>query len=219
MNTQDLAESIAFFRAQLESWPLPGLVPVLARLLAEGEPVTIEEVSAAGGWTPDQVAPALDRHPGVDREADGRIAGFGLTLHPTPHTFTFEDTTVYGFCASDALEFPVLLGRPGHVASPCPTTGQIIHIDLTPHRVVHIDPPGAMVSKLRPAVAANDVRSELCALGHFFADAQAAADWLARYPQGRVVPVADDFEVSRRTLIEIGWASAQDGQPRAVRPK
>lgn len=31
MNQQDLHASVAFFRVQLESWPLPGLVPVLAR--------------------------------------------------------------------------------------------------------------------------------------------------------------------------------------------
>jgi hypothetical protein len=54
MNDQDLRTSINFFRAQLESWPLPGLVPVLARLLAAGRPVTVADVAKAGGWTPEQ---------------------------------------------------------------------------------------------------------------------------------------------------------------------
>jgi hypothetical protein len=44
------------------------LVPVLARLLARGARVTLDQVAAAGGRTPEPVAQAPDRH-------------------PTPHTF------------------------------------------------------------------------------------------------------------------------------------
>lgn len=68
MNDQDLRTSIDFFRTQLESWPLPGLLPVLARLLAAGEPVTVEEMAEAGGWTPREVRTAL-------RGCRGRLAG------------------------------------------------------------------------------------------------------------------------------------------------
>src|SRR5882724_1155378 len=127
-DTGALQRQIAFFRAQLDSWPLPDLIPQLARLLAGGEPVSVQQVATAGGWTPEQVQAALDRHPRVDFEEDGRIAGFGLTLHPTPHSFTFDAQTVYGFCASDALEFPVLLNRPGVAESTCPATGQPIRV-------------------------------------------------------------------------------------------
>lgn len=92
MDAQELQASVAFFRTQLESWPLPGLVPVLARLLAAGEPVTLEQTAEAGGWPADQVRQALERHPGVDWHQDGRILGFGLTLRPTAHAFTFADS-------------------------------------------------------------------------------------------------------------------------------
>lgn len=207
MNDQDLRTSIGFFRAQLESWPLPGLVPVLARLLATGEPVTVADVAQAGGWAPGQVREALSRHPGTDWDAEGRVLGFGLTLRPTPHSFAFDGGgTVYGFCASDTLAFPVLLGRPGTAGSSCPVTGQPVRVDLNPDRVLRTDPPQAVVSKVRPAQALADIRAEACALGHFFASADAAAGWLAQYPHGQVVPVADDFEITRQTMIEIGWA-------------
>jgi hypothetical protein len=83
MTTDALQRNIAFFRAQLESWPLPDLVPRLARLLAGGEPVTVQQVATAGGWTQEQVQAALARHPRVDFDAHGRIAGFGLTLQPS----------------------------------------------------------------------------------------------------------------------------------------
>ena len=91
MDAQELQASVAFFRTQLESWPLPGLVPVLARLLAAG-------------------------------------------------TFADTGTTVYVFCASDALELPVLLGRPGTAASNCPATSQRIQVRATSQRVLEIDP-------------------------------------------------------------------------------
>lgn len=208
MNDQDLRTSIDFFRAQMESWPVPGLVPVLARLLAAGEPVTVADVAKAGGWTPGQVREALSRHPGTDWDAEGRVLGFGLTLRPTPHSFTFDDDggTVYGFCASDTLAFPVLLGRAGAAGSSCPVTGQPIRVALDSERVLRIDPPQAVVSKVRPAQALADIRAEACALGHFFASADAAADWLAQYPDGQVVPVAEDFEITRQTMVELGWA-------------
>jgi alkylmercury lyase len=208
MNDQDLRTSINFFRAQLESWPLPGLVPVLARLLAAGRPVTVADVAKAGGWTPGQAREALSRHPGTDWDAAGRVLGFGLTLRPTPHSFTFDGDggTVYGFCASDTLAFPVILGRPGAAGSSCPVTGQPIRVRLGTERVVGIDPPQAVVSKVRPAQALADIRAEACALGHFFASAEAAVGWLAQYPDGQVVPVAEDFEITRQTMAELGWA-------------
>jgi alkylmercury lyase len=151
MNDHDLRASIGFFRAQLESWPLPGLLPVLARLLAAGKPVTVADVAKAGSWTPGQVREALSRHPGTDWDAAGLVLGFGLTLRPTPHSFTFDGDggTMYGFCASDTLAFPVILGRPGTAGSSCPVTGQPVRVRLGTERVLGIDPPGAVVSKVR----------------------------------------------------------------------
>jgi alkylmercury lyase len=67
-----------------------------------------------------------------------------------------------------------------------------------------------MVSLVRPTRAARDIRAEVCGLGHFFASAEAGADWLAANPDGRLVPVVEDFEISRQTMIEIGWAHTAD---------
>src|SRR5882757_2612395 len=206
MTADALRRQIAFFRAQLASWPLPDLIPRLARLLAGGEPVTVEQIAAAGGWTVEQVQVALARHPRVDYDPDGRIAGFGLTLHPTPHSFTFDAQTVYGFCASDALEFPVLLNRPGVAESTCPATGRRIRVEVTPTEVLTVDPPDAVVSTVRPTHAVTDIRA-YCDLGNFFSSPEAASDWLTHNPQGQITSVADDFEITRQSLIEVGWVA------------
>jgi alkylmercury lyase len=208
MTADSLQRQLAFFHAQLKSWPLPDLPPVLMRLLAAGEPVTVDELAASGGWSIEDVRAALARHPRVDYDTDGRIAGFGLTLQPTPHSFIFDGKSVYGFCASDALEFPVILDRPGVVESTCPATGQRIRVDMTPTQVLSVDPPEAVVSTVRPADAVADIRA-YCDLGNFFSSPDAATDWLARNPEGQITSVADDFDITRQSVIEVGWATLQ----------
>ncbi|HWE90261.1 MAG TPA: organomercurial lyase MerB [Pseudonocardiaceae bacterium] len=207
MTIDGLQRNIDFFRAQLESWPLPDLVPKLARLVAAGQPVSVRDVASAGGWTQEQVQAALARHPRVDFDDHGRIEGFGLTLRPTPHSFTFDGQTVYGFCASDVLGFPVILGRSGRGESTCPATGKRIHVEITPSEVVSVDPPEAVVSTVRPTEAVADIRA-YCDLGNFFSSPDAAADWLAHNPDGRITTVADDFVITRQSMIEVGWAAA-----------
>jgi alkylmercury lyase len=202
--TTEIQHLVTLVRAQ---FGLPDLMLHLTRLLAAGQPVTIEEAAAAGGWTVDELRTELARHPGVDWADDGRIAGFGLTLRPTPHRFTFDDHTVYAFCASDTFEFPVMLGRPGVIESVCAATGQPIRVEVTPDRVLAVDPPGAVVSKVRPDHAVDDVRAEICDLGSFFSAATAAGDWLATHPEGAVAPVREDFEITRRAIIQLGWAA------------
>jgi alkylmercury lyase len=132
--------------------------------------------------------------------------GFGATLRPTPHRFTTDDgQTTYGFCASDALTYPVILDRPGRIESTCPVTGRPIRVGVTPDRVVSAAPETAVVSRIRPGAAVADVRAEICALGNFFASPQAAADWQAHHPHGELVPIAEDFQVNREAMVELGW--------------
>lgn len=207
MISQDVQRLVDLIRAQ---FGLPDLIPHLTRLLAaSGEPVTVEQAAEAGGWTAQQVRTELARHPGVDWADDGRIAGFGMTLRPTPHRFTTVDgQTGYGFCASDALSYPVILGGPGRIESTCPSTGRPIRVEVTPDEVVSVDPDETVVSRLRPEAAVADVRAEICALGNFFASAATAADWQAHYPDTTLVPIRHDFDVTRRAAIALGWAAA-----------
>jgi alkylmercury lyase len=191
-----------------EQFGLPDVPLHLGRLLAAGEPVTVAAAAAAGGWTEQQLRDELSRHPGTDWDDQDRIVGFGLTLRETPHRFTFDHQTVYTFCATDALEVSVMLGRSGVIESTCPATGQTIRVELTPEQILSVDPPHAVVSKVRPDHAVDDIRAQVCALGNFFSSAEAAADWLAHNPDGKVVTIAEDFEVTKQAMIELGWAAA-----------
>lgn len=183
---------------------------VLVRLLAEGEPVRVERLASEGGWPEEEVQAGLARHPSVEWDDQRRIAGFGMTLRPTPHRFDFDGKTVYGWCASDALLFPVLLGSPGIVSSTCPVTGRTITVEVTPEAVIQVDPPDAVVSSVRPTERVKDIRAEICGLGHFFSSRGAASPWLAEYPDGFVHSVAEDFEVHRQVMSELGWTRPLD---------
>jgi alkylmercury lyase len=180
----------------------------LTRTLVEtGEPVDVARLAAAGGWSVKEVRAELARHPGIDWDEHGQIVGFGATLRPTGHSFTNGERTVYAWCASDALQFPFALG-PGLVESTCPTTGKRVRVQVTPERVVDVDPAEAVVSKVRPLEAVADSRADLCELGNFLASPESATEWLAAYPQGEVVPIADEFEIVRRAGHELGWITA-----------
>ncbi|WP_199434740.1 organomercurial lyase MerB [Qaidamihabitans albus] len=192
---------------------MPDMFVRLWRLLAErGEPVSVEQLATAGGWPLEAIRSELGRQPGVDWEDDGTIAGFGLTLHPTPHAFTFDGRVVYGFCATDVVNFPAILGRAGVAESTCPATGRRIRVELTPNDVLNVEPPEAVVSKVHLTDAVENVR-DLCDLGNFFSSTEAAADWLATHPQGEVLPIAEEFEIGRRAVRELGWAAHSTDRP------
>jgi alkylmercury lyase len=197
--------AMRWFEGQRDQHQWFALIPHICRLLAEGQPVPLERLAAATGWSVQDVEAALRQQPGTDWDEQGRLVGFGLTLRPTPHRFTFDGRTVFAFCASDALEFPVVLGRAGVVGSTCPATGRQIRVGVTPDGVEKVDPPSAVVSLVRPD-RVDDVRGEVCALGSFFASHDAAANWLAAHPDGMVHSVEEDFQLHREINEKLGWA-------------
>ena len=63
-----------------------------------------------------------------------------------PHKFTLDSRIVYGWCASDALMFPVILAKSGVVESSRPVTGRPIRVGVNADAVLRVDPPEAVVS-------------------------------------------------------------------------
>jgi alkylmercury lyase len=170
------------------------LMRTAVRLLARGEPVTTGELGAAAGV---DVTDLLNAPAGPDIEYDDehRIIGWGLTLIPTPHKFIVDGRRLYTWCAADTLLFPAILGRPARVESHCPTTNTLVRLTVDPQSgVTDLSPDSAVISI--PASAELDVarvRVSCCNPGRFFASTEAAEDWLAQYPAGTVLPVAEAY--------------------------
>ena len=65
-----------------ETGPDAGLLIPLLRLLVEGDPVTLVQLAAAAGRTPDEARRGLAAVPDTEYDEQGRVIGQGLTLRP-----------------------------------------------------------------------------------------------------------------------------------------
>jgi alkylmercury lyase len=170
---------------------------VAIRELAHGEPVPAERI-ASGAGLPVGEAEEFLRRSTAELDDSGRLLGLGLTLRPTPHRFELDGRVLYTWCAPDALAFPVLLGTPAQVESPCFATGATVRLEADPAGVRHVGPTEAVVSVVTSwDVALHQVRQRVCDQQHFFASAEAAAGWLDERPDATIVSVRDGFELSR----------------------
>ncbi len=107
---------------------------VLMAALAEGRPAAVEELAAAAGRAPEEVAALLRAVPGVEWDTGGRVAGAGMTLNPTPHRVEAGGHQLYAWCAPDALGMQPAIGLTVRISSPCPATGQTITVTAGPDR-------------------------------------------------------------------------------------
>jgi alkylmercury lyase len=176
---------------------------------AVGARVAHAGLAAASGWSVEEVEAALNAQTSAERDDQGRLVGLALTLRPTRHRFTVDERTLYAWCASDTLMFPVILGRPGLVESTCPQTERPIHVELTPDGIEHLDPPEAIVSAVRPTGTLADVRTATCQHGHFFSSPAAAARWANEHRGGYIYPVEEAFRLDREVITQLGWATSR----------
>jgi alkylmercury lyase len=199
MRTSDLQELAARITAPMRTTAaevLLEIVPPTLDLLARGKPASPEEIAVAAGKSPEEVRGALDRFPSAEWDEQGRVVGLGLTLRLTPHRLELEGHTLFAWCALDALLFPVLLGRPAGIESPCRGTGEPVHIELTPGGIETVEPPSAVVSIVAARDLAN-LRNVGCNNTHFFSSPEAASRWLEKHPEATIVPVEDAFRLGR----------------------
>ena len=222
MKTNDLQELAARITAPMRTTAgrdFLEIVPPTLDLLARGKPASPEEIAAASGRSPGEVRAALDRFPSAEWDEHGRVVGLGLTLRPTPHRLELEGHTLFAWCALDALLFPVLLGRPASIESPCRGTGEPVLVEVTPAGIEAVEPPSAVVS----IVAARDlasIRSVGCNNTHFFASPEVASRWLERRPEATILSVEDAFRLGRliaEGLLDIsrliGWKMPSANEP------
>jgi alkylmercury lyase len=166
------------------------LMRAAVRLLARGTPVTVDELAAAAGVSDVIEAPGTAD---IEYDDEHRIVGWGLTLVPTPHTFVVDGRVLYTWCAADTLLFPAIIGRTAQVESRCPATDAVIRLAVDPQDgVTHLSPATAVIS-IPGELHVAQVRDTCCNPGHFFATEEAAEDWIAQHPTGRVLPVRDAY--------------------------
>lgn len=173
------------------------LFVVLLRELAKGTAVSRQTLSTALGWSAGRVNAMLDGMPDIEYDDRGHIAGYGITLRETPHTFEVDGHRLYVWCALDALMFPAMIGKRARVASSCPATGRPVSLVVTPERVTGIEPPGAVISLRRPHTTAS-IRQAFCCCVHFFASRPAGERWISQTGEAELLMSVDEaFQFGR----------------------
>ena len=167
------------------------------RLLAGGAPVSESQISAQAGIPEEQVREILRSWPLVLRDQTDQVVGFwwlhSQQVEPT-HAMSFDNTTVFGWCALDTLFIPEILGRTVRVASTDPTSDARIGLTVTADGVVDLDHADTVVSFLLPRRGesfADDAIARFCHQIHFFDSPQSAAEWTADRP-GRIFMTVDE---------------------------
>jgi alkylmercury lyase len=214
MKTNDLRELAARITAPIRTTGgrvFLEIVPPTVDLLARGKPASPEEIAAISAKSPEEVRAALERFPSTEWDEQGRVVGLGLTLRLTPHRLELEGRTLFAWCALDALLFPILLGRPASIESPCRGTGEPVHIEVTPAGIEAVEPPSAVVS----IVAARDLatfRRVSCNSAHFFSSTEAASCWLEKHPEATILSVEDTLRLGRLIAADLSDIS-RPGEP------
>jgi alkylmercury lyase len=172
----------------------------LYRLLAEDGPVSSEALARASGISTVETERILSGWPGVYRDGEGRITGYGgLTIAETKHRMQIGRNTRYTWCAWDTLFIPQLLGVSAQVESACPATGDRVALTVHPDR---IEPRGKRppVSLVAPDAqkAAADIVQHFCCHVQFFASEAAGRQWVSKRP-GTVLATLDQaWQLGRR---------------------
>ncbi len=202
-NAEELTARAASGETGLQPW----LYRPLLELLAQGDPVAVEDLVAATGRAPEEVRAALESMPDTEYDGSGQIIGAGLTQRPTGHRFEIGGEQLYTWCALDTLIFPAVIGAPARIESAHSAAATPVRVSIDPAAgVTGVEPATAVVSLVNPEDL-RSVRSSFCSQVHFFASPQEAAPWLEAHPGGSVVTVREAYELASVTARQILEAS------------
>lgn len=209
-NATQITERLASSETGMQPW----LWLPLMRLLAQGDPVDIDDLAATTGRPVDEVRSALAAMADTEYDGSGRIIGQGLTQRATPHRFEIDGEQLYTWCALDTLIFPTLLGTPAVIESRY-RTGTPVRVTVDTSGVRSVEPTTAVVSLVAPDDM-RSVRSSFCNQVHFFASPEEAEPWLADHRGGSVVSVTEAFALGSSMAEKMLAETAADRPTRAV---
>jgi alkylmercury lyase len=172
----------------------------LYQLLAEGGPVPSDVLARSSGITPAETERMLSSWPGVYRDDDGRIIGYGgLTIAETKHCMRLGRNARYAWCAWDTLFIPELLNTTALVESTCPATGERVALTVHPDGIdLAGEPPFVSLATPEPTKATADIVSHFCCHVQFFASEFAGREWVSQHPGTFLATLDQAWQLGRR---------------------
>jgi alkylmercury lyase len=159
----------------------------------------------------------------AERDADNNIRGiFGLSLNPTTHRVSVDGAQLWGWCAGDTFEPPLLLQQRAVIESAAPASGNTVHLTVSSEQVEEVQPPGAVMSMIVIDPNAADMSSvqaiwgSFCHHVHFFPSREEAEQWAAGRDEIEIISVEEGFELVRQVAARIlSYTQSGSGRPPA----
>ena len=178
------------------------LVRQIYLLLAKGKPVLHEQIALSLGITGDSVNKAIKKLPSmyIDFDNQGRVTEFGgFGLDPTQNRFKVLGTTLYAWCAWDALFIPPILDETVYVEANCPVTDDQIQMTVTPRGVLDVKPAKTVMTFAIPGMEAfpDPEKFSFMKTVFFFNSREAASKWVSENPGPVILSLDEGFELGR----------------------
>ncbi len=206
MRDQNVFGTIALY-LQTEFFPCSDLFSqrvllTLYRLVAKGDPITLERLGGAVGADRDLVMEAIGAVPPSRLQYDeaGSIIAFaGLSQVPANHRFMFGGLELFTWCAFDGLFLPELLDGTAGISSICPVTESEIRVTASKYGLEVIEPDGAVMSFVMPdhGSCCADMRGTFCNHVNFLASRQAGEIWLEHNAKAVILSLDEAFVLGR----------------------
>ena len=168
----------------------------IMKLLLKGSPVSPEQIAAALQVSQEEVSTLLR---GAEFDQEGNVVGLGLSLVPTPHSYTINGRQFYTWCAADAIMFPIFLKTSAVIESPDPISGERVRLIATAEGTQQIEPGTAVVSWafVTQAGTLENVRTWGCNFTNFFTSVETASQYALQHPGILIVPVDEVFQAGK----------------------
>jgi hypothetical protein len=209
MNNSNHGANIAGTIKHLESRWEQADKPILRAvfpLLAAGIPVTVDQISEATGAEAAVIELALQSGR-TDRGTRGEVTElFGITTTPTAHRIEIKGVVLYSCCALVAQMVPMLVNMPAHIETLDPISRRLVRIDLTPARLVGLDPPEAWGTFVRTEskTVHENVGEAFCSHIHNFTS-RTTAEQFAQLDKRRYLLDMVTFHDVAQQLTQAVW--------------
>ncbi len=191
------------------------LAVAIYRLLATGQPVTLDHAATATDIPAEEADRILRSWPAVFRDKQERIVGFGgLTVQSMPHRLRVAGIDLFAWCAWDPFFLALIIGQID-VETKDPISGDTISYrigaDATITDLSHRD---SVLSFLRPDQPWDDnVMATFCHFVLQFTSPESARRWTADHPGTFMIDVDDAVELARRHVARtFGPGARPDGR-------
>ena len=195
---EEIGKAVASMLGGAVSSQAPQLPGSLLRLLADGKPVSPEQIKADLKISPDDLATELQQSTAVELDEDGNVvAAFGLSLKPTPHRFEVAGNALHAWCALDTLYIPAVIKQTARVESTCPVTGTKIRLSVTPDGVESLEPADTVlvIAAEGASECCSSIQESFCEHVLFLSSPEAAAEWSADRQMTIILSVDDAHKV------------------------